>query len=128
LTAFIDAYTSWEWSTLCDEISKLKVDLRPTKLGVLPLAKREIPEKTPVSGQVFASDFATRDQSEMISSATAPIFGPPSPRRSRAATTGTPRSTSASCDVVATVHEQSGHRATDRTLKTRRHPARPLGI
>lgn len=28
----IDAYTSWEWSTLCDEISKLDVDLHSTKL------------------------------------------------------------------------------------------------
>ena len=65
----IDAYTSWEWSTLCDEITKLEVDLHPTKLAVLPLAKREIPETTPVSEQVFASDFATRDQSEMIPSA-----------------------------------------------------------
>jgi integrase len=37
----IDAYTSWEWSTLCDEISKLELDLHPTKLVVLPLAKRE---------------------------------------------------------------------------------------
>jgi hypothetical protein len=33
------------------------------------IAKRETPETTPVSGQVFASDFATRDQSEMILSA-----------------------------------------------------------
>jgi len=65
----IDAYTSWEWSTLCDEISKLDVELHPTKLAVLPLAKREIPETTSVSGHVFASDFATRDQSEMISKA-----------------------------------------------------------
>jgi hypothetical protein len=65
----IDAYTSWEWSTLCDEISKLAVDLHPTKLEVLPLAKRETPERAPVSEQVFASDFATRDQSEVISEA-----------------------------------------------------------
>ena len=65
----IDAYTSWEWSTLCDEISKLEVDLRSTKLEVLPLAKRETPEIAPVSEHVFASDFATRDQSEMISKA-----------------------------------------------------------
>ena len=65
----IDAYTSWEWSTLCDEISKLEVDLHSTKLEVLPLAKRETPEIAPVSAQVFASDFATRDQSEMIPSA-----------------------------------------------------------
>ncbi|NNE19023.1 MAG: hypothetical protein HKN10_11155 [Myxococcales bacterium] len=65
----IDAYTSWEWSTLCDEISKLEVDLHPTKLEVLPLAKRETPEIVPVSGQAFASDFATRDQSEVISEA-----------------------------------------------------------
>ena len=65
----IDAYTSWEWSTLCDEISKLDVDLHASKLAVLPLAKREIPETAPVSEQVFASDFATRDQSEVISDA-----------------------------------------------------------
>jgi hypothetical protein len=65
----IDAYTSWEWSTLCDEITKLKVDLEPTKLVILPVAKRETPEIAPVSEQVFASDFATRDQSEMIPSA-----------------------------------------------------------
>ena len=65
----IDAYTSWEWSTLCDEISKLAVDLHPTKLAVLPLAKRETLETAPVSEQVFASDFATRDESEMISDA-----------------------------------------------------------
>jgi hypothetical protein len=65
----IDAYTSWEWSTLCDEISKLEVDLDPINLIVLPLAKRETPETTPVSDQAFASDFATRDQSEMISNA-----------------------------------------------------------
>ena len=65
----IDAYTSWEWSTLCDEISKLEVDLHSTKVAVLPLAKRETPEIVPVSEQVFASDFATRDQSEMISDA-----------------------------------------------------------
>jgi len=50
----VDAYTSWEWSTLCDEISKLEVDLHPTKLAVLPLAKRETPETAPVSGQLFA--------------------------------------------------------------------------
>jgi hypothetical protein len=65
----IDAYTSWEWSTLCDEISKLDVDLHATKLELLPLAKRETPEIAPVSEQIFASDFATRDQSEMIPSA-----------------------------------------------------------
>jgi hypothetical protein len=65
----IDAYTSWEWSTLCNEIGKLEVDFHPTKLVVLPLAKRETPETAPASEQVFASDFATRDQSEMISSA-----------------------------------------------------------
>jgi hypothetical protein len=35
----------------------------------LPLAKPETPETTPVLEQVFASDFATRDQSEMISNA-----------------------------------------------------------
>ena len=65
----IDAYTSWEWSTLCEEITKLQVELHPTKLAVLPLAKVDTCETTPVSGQVFASDFATRDQSEMISDA-----------------------------------------------------------
>ena len=65
----IDAYTSWEWSTLCDEISKLEVDLEATKLVVLPLAKRETPETAPVSELVFASDFATRDQNQMISDA-----------------------------------------------------------
>ena len=65
----IDAYTSWEWSTLCDEISKLEVDLESTKLVVLPVAKRETPETAAVSEHVFASDFATRDQSEMISKA-----------------------------------------------------------
>ena len=65
----IDAYTSWEWSTLCEEISKLDVDLQSTKLAVLPLAKRETLEIDPVSEQVFASDFATRDQSEVISEA-----------------------------------------------------------
>ena len=31
------------------------------------MAKNETPETTAVSGQVFASDFATRDQTEMIS-------------------------------------------------------------
>jgi hypothetical protein len=65
----IDAYTSWEWSTLCDEIIKLDVDLHSTKLAVLPLAKRETPEIAPVSEQVFGSDFATRDQSQVISDA-----------------------------------------------------------
>jgi hypothetical protein len=35
----------------------------------LPLAKRETPETTPVSEHVFASDFGTQDQSEMISKA-----------------------------------------------------------
>jgi hypothetical protein len=60
----IDAYTSWEWSTLCGELTKLAVDLNPAKLIVLPVAKSET---TAVSRQVFASDFATRDQSEMIS-------------------------------------------------------------
>ena len=65
----IDAYTSWEWSTLCDEISKLEVDLQPANSIVLPVAKSETPETTAVSGQIFASDFATRDQSEMISEA-----------------------------------------------------------
>jgi hypothetical protein len=62
-----DAYTSWEWSTLCDEIRKLEVDLQPANLIVLPLAKGDAPETTAASAQVFASDFATRDQSEMIS-------------------------------------------------------------
>ena len=65
----IDAYTSWEWSTLCGELTKLEVDLHSTNLVVLPLAKSETPETTAVSQQVFASDFATRDQSEVISSA-----------------------------------------------------------
>jgi hypothetical protein len=65
----IDAYTSWEWSTLCGELSKLKVDLNPAKLIVLPVAKSETTETTAVSRQVFASDFATRDQTEMISDA-----------------------------------------------------------
>jgi hypothetical protein len=63
----IDAYTSWEWSTLCGELTKLEVDLNPANLIVLPVAKNETPETTAVSGQVFASDFATRDQTEMIS-------------------------------------------------------------
>ncbi len=63
----IDAYTSWEWSTLCGELAKLEVDLNPANLIVLPVAKSETPETTAVSHQVFASDFATRDQSEMIS-------------------------------------------------------------
>jgi hypothetical protein len=65
----IAAYTSWEWSTLCDEITKLDVDLEPTELVVLPLAKRETPEIARGSDQAFASDFVTRDQSEMIPSA-----------------------------------------------------------
>jgi hypothetical protein len=65
----IDAYTSWEWSTLCGELAKLELDLNPAQLIVLPVAKSETPEITAVSHQVFASDFATRDQSEMISSA-----------------------------------------------------------
>jgi len=65
----IDAYTSWEWSTLCGELGKLEVDLNPAKLIVLPVAKSETPETTVVCHQVFASDFATRDQSEMISDA-----------------------------------------------------------
>jgi hypothetical protein len=60
----IDAYTSWEWSTLCDEITKLDVDLEPTNIVLWPLAKRETPQTAPVSEQVFASDFATRDQSK----------------------------------------------------------------
>jgi len=63
----IDTYTSWEWSTLCDEITKLEVDLQPASLVVLPLAKRDTCETTAASDQVFASDFATRDQNEMIS-------------------------------------------------------------
>jgi len=63
----IDAYTSWEWSTLCGEVSKLEVELHPASLIVLPVAKSETTETTAVSHQVFASDFATRDQSEVIS-------------------------------------------------------------
>jgi hypothetical protein len=63
----IDAYTSWEWSTLCGELTKLEVDLNPASLIVLPVAKSETTETTAVSHQVFASDFATRDQSEVIS-------------------------------------------------------------
>jgi hypothetical protein len=55
----IDAYTSSEWSTLCGELTKLEVHLNPAKLIVLPVAKRET---TAVSRQVFASDFAARDQ------------------------------------------------------------------
>ena len=62
----IDAYTSWEWSTLCGELTKLEVDLHPANLVVLPLAKSETPETTAVPHQVFASDFATRDQNQMI--------------------------------------------------------------
>jgi integrase len=65
----IDAYTSWEWSTLCGELAKLEVDLNPANPIVLPVAKSETPETTALSRQVFASDFATRDQSEMIPSA-----------------------------------------------------------
>ena len=65
----IDAYTSWEWSTLCEEITKLEVELHRASVIVLPLAKVDTCETTPVSDQVFASDFATRDQSEMISDA-----------------------------------------------------------
>jgi len=65
----IDAYTSWEWSTLCGELAKLELDLNPAQLIVLPVAKSETPEITAVSHQVFASDFATRDQSKMISDA-----------------------------------------------------------
>jgi hypothetical protein len=65
----IDAYTSWEWSTRCDEIAKLDVDLPLASLVVSPLAKRETPETAPVSDQVFASDFATGDQSQVISNA-----------------------------------------------------------
>jgi hypothetical protein len=63
----IDAYTSWEWSTLCGEVSKLDVELHRASLIVLPVAKSETPETTAVSHQVFASDFATGDQSEVIS-------------------------------------------------------------
>ena len=66
----IDAYTSWEWSTLCDEVTKLEVDLHPANLIVLPkvaLANGNTSETTPSSGQVFASDIATPDQSEVIS-------------------------------------------------------------
>jgi hypothetical protein len=40
----IDAYTSWEWSTLCGELSKLEVDLNPANLIVLPVAKSETTE------------------------------------------------------------------------------------
>ena len=61
-----DAYTSRERSTLCDEIGKLEVDLQPTNLVVLLRAKQKEAGTTPVSGQVFASDLSTRDQSEMI--------------------------------------------------------------
>jgi len=59
----IDAYTSWEWSTLCDEVTKLEVDLHPANLIVLPVAKGDTSETTPISDQVFASDFATRWES-----------------------------------------------------------------
>ena len=63
----IDSYTSWEWSTLCGEITKLKVNLQSVNLVILPLEKVDTCETTPVSDQIFASDFATRDQSETIS-------------------------------------------------------------
>jgi len=59
----IDAYTSWEWSTLCDELSKLEVDLDPANLIVLPVARSETAETIAVSRQVLAN----RDQSETIS-------------------------------------------------------------
>ena len=52
-------------ATLCDEITKLKVDLKPAKLIVLPVAKSETPETTAVFHQVVASDFANRDQAEV---------------------------------------------------------------
>ena len=54
---------------LCGELAKLEVDLNPAELIVLPVAKTETPEIAAVSHQVFASDFATRDQSEMIPNA-----------------------------------------------------------
>jgi hypothetical protein len=63
----IDAYTSWEWSTLCGELSKLEVDLNPANLIVLPVAKSETTENNRSFPAGFASDFATRDQSEAIS-------------------------------------------------------------
>ena len=63
----IHADTSWEWSTLCGELTKLEIDLNPANLIVLPMAKSETLETTPVSHQVFVSDSATRDQNEMIS-------------------------------------------------------------
>jgi len=47
----------------------LEIDLNPTKLVVLPVATTETSETTAVSDQVFAGDFATRDQSEVIPSA-----------------------------------------------------------
>ncbi|MFZ1863757.1 MAG: hypothetical protein WAU39_06000 [Polyangiales bacterium] len=46
---------------------RISVDLHPASLVVLPLAKRETAEIVPVSEQAFASDFATRDQTSMIS-------------------------------------------------------------
>ena len=52
---------------LCGELAKLEVDLNPANLIVLPVANSETHETTSVSHQVFASDFATRDQSEMLS-------------------------------------------------------------
>lgn len=55
--AAIEAYTSWEWSTLCSEVTKLKVDLHPANLIVLPVAKGDTYETTPIYAQVFASDF-----------------------------------------------------------------------
>ena len=48
-------------------VRKLEVDLHPGGLIVLPLANGNTLETTPISDQVFASDFATRDQNEMIS-------------------------------------------------------------
>ncbi len=65
----IDADTSWEWSTLCDELRKLEVDLNPAKLIVLPVARSETTETTAVSDQVFDSGSPARNQSEVISDA-----------------------------------------------------------
>jgi hypothetical protein len=35
----IDASTSWEWSTLCGEVTKLEVDLHPANLIALPVGE-----------------------------------------------------------------------------------------
>ena len=64
----IDAYTSWEWSTLCNEIMKLDLS-PPTSAKLLPLAKSVTPQFSGAFEGFFASDFATRDQSETISDA-----------------------------------------------------------